>query len=248
MASSPATTSSTTAAPLAPPQPGTVPPGYKFIAEGSASILYEANEEAGDKGEPVFYNKVQVLNRDLSIRMITQFVRTRARERATPKGNRAKRRAAAQAAEADAAAEAAAASGAGSEAPAASSEGGNGTVATACAAPPDASAAAAASGSNVLSLSSAELDAKLRAEAPERGIRILDALAATGLRSIRYFKEIPGVKQVSKKRARGKLCVPCLFSGVWRIYMCNLKRLRNYFCNLAYYFSRNLHLHIFLYY
>jgi len=197
MASSPATTSSTTAAPLAPPQPGTVPPGYKFITEGSASILYEANEEAGDKGEPVFYNKVQVLNRDLSIRMITQFVRTRAREHATPKGNRAKRRAAAQAAEADAAAEATTASGAGAEASAASSEGGDGVVSTAGSPPPDASAAA--SGSNVLSLSSAELDAKLRAEAPERGIRILDALAATGLRSIRYFKEIPGVKQVNKR-------------------------------------------------
>lgn len=27
-----------------------------------------------------------------------------------------------------------------------------------------------------------------------RGIKILDALAATGLRSVRYLKEIPGVK------------------------------------------------------
>jgi len=196
-----------TAAPVAPPRPGTVPPGYKFITEGSASILYEANEEAGDKGEPVFYNKVQVLNRDLSIRMITQFVRTRAREKATPKGNRAKRRAAAQAAEADAVAGAAAVAGTVSgEAPAASSEGSNG-AATAAAAGADSESAAAstsgasaAAGANVLNLSSAELDANLRAEAPERGIRILDALAATGLRSIRYFKEIPGVKQVSETK------------------------------------------------
>jgi tRNA (guanine26-N2/guanine27-N2)-dimethyltransferase len=195
-----------------------VPPGYKFIAEGSASILYEANETAGDKGEPVFYNKVQVLNRDLSIRMITQFVRSRARERAAPKGGRAKRRAAAQAAEAAgfsasgaaaheawvsaaaAAAEARSLAGLAAEGSGAGAgvgeggvsgegNGGDGVGETSSAANPF----------DLLALSTAELDAKLRDEAATKGIRILDALAATGLRSIRYFKEIPGVKQVSAR-------------------------------------------------
>jgi len=36
-----------------------------------------------------------------------------------------------------------------------------------------------------------------RSKSPRQGIRILEALAATGLRSVRYFKEIPGVQSIT---------------------------------------------------
>lgn len=142
--------------------------------------------------------QVQVLNRDLSIRMITLFARQRAREQACPKGNRAKRRAAAKAttntntsqdstsasaaAEVEVSAEPRAVESS-NETGGASSGGGGGS--------------GGGAGIEVANMSAAELDAKLRSEASTSGIRILDALAATGLRSIRYFKEIPGVKQVT---------------------------------------------------
>ena len=205
-----------------------VPPGFKAINEGTASILYEADEKAGDKGEPVFYNKVQVFNRDLSIRVISQFARMRERERTDPKkGGRAKRRAAARAA-----AEAGIAGGKDASARPKSSamcrfvsapsgctkgaacrfshteaeaaEAAAAEAAAAAAAQPadgaaPAATAASAEGGEVAAegeVSHEDWDARLRAGAPEHGLRILDALAATGLRSIRYFKEIPGVKQV----------------------------------------------------
>eukprot|EP00615_Pteridomonas_danica_P000021 CAMPEP_0114354728 /NCGR_PEP_ID=MMETSP0101-20121206/19699_1 /TAXON_ID=38822 ORGANISM="Pteridomonas danica, Strain PT" /NCGR_SAMPLE_ID=MMETSP0101 /ASSEMBLY_ACC=CAM_ASM_000211 /LENGTH=563 /DNA_ID=CAMNT_0001496345 /DNA_START=19 /DNA_END=1710 /DNA_ORIENTATION=- len=142
-----------------------VPAGYRFLKEGTASILlYQGDEALGDKGEPVFYNKVQVLNRDLSIRVISQFVRERALEIANPQGNRAKRRAAALAFKAK------------QQGTTKSSEDKE-TI-------------------PVKDMTNDQLDEKLRKEATSNGITILDALAATGLRSIRYFKEIPGVKQV----------------------------------------------------
>lgn len=34
------------------------PAGFKVLTEGTASILYQADETLGAKGEPVFYNKV----------------------------------------------------------------------------------------------------------------------------------------------------------------------------------------------
>jgi len=40
-----------------------VPPGYQLISEGSANMIYNTDKE-------VFYNKVQVLNRDLSTTML----------------------------------------------------------------------------------------------------------------------------------------------------------------------------------
>jgi hypothetical protein len=128
----------------------TPPPGFRLLSEGTASILYQGDESLGDKGEPVFYNKVQVLNRDLSIRVISQFVRERAREHANPKGNRAKRRAAfADAKEGEEESE--------------------------------------ESVKPISSMTTEELDQKLREEAPTKGITILDALAATGLRSEMIF-------------------------------------------------------------
>ena len=50
------------------------PEGKTVIIEGSASMLY-------DTSEAVFYNKVQVLNRDLSIRVISHFAETIMKER-----------------------------------------------------------------------------------------------------------------------------------------------------------------------
>jgi tRNA (guanine26-N2/guanine27-N2)-dimethyltransferase len=45
-------------------------------------------------------------------------------------------------------------------------------------------------------LSEMDWGARVREKPEEEGITILDALAATGLRSIRYMKEVPGVKEV----------------------------------------------------
>jgi tRNA (guanine26-N2/guanine27-N2)-dimethyltransferase len=82
------------------------------IIEGSARMIY-------DKKEAVFYNKVQVMNRDISIQVIRLFAEKLEIERANKKTNH------------------------------------------------------------------------------ESGITILDALAATGLRSVRYLKEIPNVRHIT---------------------------------------------------
>lgn len=84
------------------------------IKEGSASMLYNKKEE-------VFYNKVQVFNRDTSIQVIKEFSRLR----------------------------------------------------------------------------ELEWKQKNNDSIEFQGISILDALAATGLRSIRYLKEVPGVKSLT---------------------------------------------------
>lgn len=186
------------------------PPGFRTLKEGTASILYEHDESGGKETEPVFYNKVQVLNRDLSIKMITLFARQRLRERVVgnPNGNRAARRQAKVAAKQAASA---AAEGEAGAAAAGDKEAAPETVAAAAAAAEPAAAVAvgdvgassssssegagAAAAGGVAGMSSAELDAKLRAEASTSGIRILDALAATGLRSIRYYKEVKGSRR-----------------------------------------------------
>lgn len=124
-----------------PDQPKACPPGYKVITEGKASMIYPAD------ANEVFYNPVQVVNRDLSVSMIRLFAERRVREK-TEKQMR----------------------------------------------------------KNRLDLNPEEIDKilestdwaeKVRTQDVEQdGIRILDALAATGLRSIRYVKEIPGIKEV----------------------------------------------------
>ena len=66
-----------------PPPP---PEGYSVVTEGKARILQRANE--------AFYNKAQVVNRDLSLAVIRQFQRARATEheteKRTPKNRRMK--------------------------------------------------------------------------------------------------------------------------------------------------------------
>jgi len=122
----------------------------------------------GEGQQEVFYNKVQVFNRDLSIVCIQTFIDTRSDEhadRAQAQKEKEKRRAAVKAQMA--ATEAAAAS--------------SGTAASAA---PAESAAAAATES-----ASADADSF-------PGIQILEALSATGLRSIRYFRELSGVRSI----------------------------------------------------
>ena len=108
----------------------TKPEDLVKIVEGSASMNY-------DKNEAVFYNKVQVFNRDLSIQVIRLFAQIREnerRERYEAKMSKFRQ-----------------------------------------------------------NPSTFEREPF----APIDGITVLDALAATGLRSVRYLKEIPGVRHVT---------------------------------------------------
>jgi tRNA (guanine26-N2/guanine27-N2)-dimethyltransferase len=114
----------------------TSPPGLSDsslikITEGSATMFY-------DKSEQVFYNKVQVFNRDLSILVISLFSEIYGRERLDEYNKKLERY-----------------------------------------------------------TSTANPSSKPAPWKSLEGISILDALAATGLRSIRYLKEIQGVRQVT---------------------------------------------------
>ena len=132
-----------------------------LIEEGSARIEYEGRAvDTRTKGQsatedgPVFYNKVQVFNRDLSVVMIALYAQWRYIERAEARARRSG------------------------------------------ATPEEKAANAARERGALYALSAAELDARLEASRAEDGLTIMDALAATGLRSVRYAKEIPGVKRV----------------------------------------------------
>ena len=104
--------------------------GFMVIKEGLASMYYDKNEE-------VFYNKVQVFNRDTSIQVIKLFGETFDQEKRMKYEKKMER--------------------------------------------------------------FAVDPSKFEHEptAPTYGIHVLDALAATGLRSVRYVKEIPGVTKVT---------------------------------------------------
>jgi len=114
-----------------------VPEGFVLIKEGQASMLFPKENE-------VFYNKVQVLNRDLSIMMLRLFAERRLRDK---EAKRLKR------------------------------EGLTPEQITA-------------------QLADVDWTKKVAETAAEDGLVVLDALAASGLRSIRYFKEVSGVKKV----------------------------------------------------
>lgn len=126
-------------------------------------------EVEGEGLQEVFYNKVQVFNRDLSILMIQTFVDERKDEwaaRLDSQREKEKRRAAAKAAQ-------------------------TAVTAAAPAAPEAASTPAPASSP----APAADSEAAGAAE-PFPGIQILEALSATGLRSIRYFREISDVRSI----------------------------------------------------
>ncbi|OQS05091.1 N(2),N(2)-dimethylguanosine tRNA methyltransferase [Thraustotheca clavata] len=103
-----------------------------IIKEGRAKIIFP-------KGNQVFYNKVQVLNRDLSISVINQFAHERAKEQILKQRKREK----------------------------------NDAIPT-----------------------EEEIHAHVIDNTQTNGLRIFEALSASGLRSIRYFQEIDGVKSI----------------------------------------------------
>jgi tRNA (guanine26-N2/guanine27-N2)-dimethyltransferase len=130
---------------------------FKSITEGSITMNYPADEETA-----VFYNPVQVQNRDLSILMLTLYSERRAVRKAVAE-EKAKLRS--------------------------QNQGKQGSD----------------------RLSGADIQERLDTyrdslnpsqvvqamDAKQGGMSILDALAASGLRSMRYWKEIPGVKHVT---------------------------------------------------
>lgn len=117
--------------------PEEIPEGFMLIKEGQASMLFPSGNE-------VFYNKVQVLNRDLSIMMLRLFAERRLRDK---------------------------------EAKRLKKEGLTPEQVTA-------------------QLADVDWTARVAETAAEEGLVVLDALAASGLRSIRYFKEVPGIKKI----------------------------------------------------
>ncbi|KAL3924840.1 MAG: hypothetical protein SGILL_000795 [Bacillariaceae sp.] len=122
-------------------------PGMTSITEGSATMSFPSDQES-----TVFYNPVQVQNRDLSVLMISLY----AERRAVRKATQAKKKELYP-----------------QKLPKEELE-------------------------TKLKEYEASLDPKeLVKENEEQGLTILDALAASGLRSIRYWNEIPGVKHVT---------------------------------------------------
>lgn len=111
--------------------PNTSPEGgFIELKEGLVSIYYDKNEE-------VFYNKVQVFNRDISIQVIRLFAEIRDEEQKSKYDKKMER----------------------------------------------------------FKVDPSKFEKT--PQTPVYGIHVLDALAATGLRSVRYLKEIPGVNKVT---------------------------------------------------
>lgn len=135
--------------------------GTTSITEGSAVMIFPANQESA-----VFYNPVQVQNRDLSILMISLYAERRAIRRAVQRKKKELNKQ--RQAETD------------KEKKMSKEELQNQLK------------------SYEESLDGRELlkDSK-EDKGNNDGITVLDALAASGLRSIRYWKEIPGVKHVT---------------------------------------------------
>jgi tRNA (guanine26-N2/guanine27-N2)-dimethyltransferase len=131
----------------------------KTVTEGSIKMSYPADQE-----QAVFYNPVQVQNRDLSILMITLAAERRAIRHAVVKRKKELRQ---------------------QQQPEGQTET-SGSV----------KEQLAAYKAELEKNPSAALQEQAKAEG-EEGITILDALAASGLRSFRYWREIPGVKHVT---------------------------------------------------
>ncbi|CAH0475044.1 unnamed protein product [Peronospora belbahrii] len=117
------------------------PLGHKIIREGNGVMIFPEQNQ-------VFYNPVQVLNRDLSIVMISEFVRCRAREKLMKEDRKA-------------------------------------AIAAGCSATFEPK-----------NYTDDEIETHVVDTAETSGIRIFEALSATGLRSIRYYQQISGVKSI----------------------------------------------------
>ena len=116
--------------------------GMVEIKEGLVSMFYAKNEE-------VFYNKVQVFNRDMSIQVIRLFAEIRDAEKKAKYEKKLQRYTEQQQQQQSS------------------------------------------------SSSSKQKGTDRPPLAPTYGLHVLDALAATGLRSVRYLKECPGVRHVT---------------------------------------------------
>ncbi len=136
--------------------------GTTSITEGSTVMIFPSNQESA-----VFYNPVQVQNRDLSILMISLYAERRAIRRAVQRKKKELNRQ--RQAETD----------------------------------KDKKMAKEELQKQLKefedSLDGSQLlkDSKQDNGSVKNGITVLDALAASGLRSIRYWKEIPGIKHVT---------------------------------------------------
>ncbi|CAM9717541.1 unnamed protein product [Chrysoparadoxa australica] len=118
------------------------PPGHSLLVEGSASIPFS-------EGNEVFYNKVQVFNRDMSIHVVKLFAERRLREMREKALRKEKKEAGQEVTDED-----------------------------------------------ISALDKEDWGAQVAITGETEGIRVLDALAATALRSVRYLKEIPGIKEL----------------------------------------------------
>jgi tRNA (guanine26-N2/guanine27-N2)-dimethyltransferase len=136
----------------------------KTITEGSVKMCYPADQE-----QAVFYNPVQVQNRDLSILMITLAAERRAIRHLTVKRKKELRQQQEQQQQPEGPTET------------------SGSV----------KEQLAAYKAKLEQNPSAALQEQAAMEGEAEGITILDALAASGLRSFRYWREIPGVKHVT---------------------------------------------------
>ena len=157
------------------------------MREGQASILQRAND--------VFFNPVQVINRDMSIAVLKYFIQQRQEELASGKLKLRRR--------AKGGVPTAPAGGEGTSAAADAAAGGTG--ATGLGVPEEAAAGvgavsdstAAAAGETGAGEAAAAAAAAAAEEQPgSSGVRILEGLAASGLRAIRYAIEIEGVAEV----------------------------------------------------
>eukprot|EP01029_Cantina_marsupialis_P011852 TRINITY_DN26357_c0_g1_i1.p1 TRINITY_DN26357_c0_g1~~TRINITY_DN26357_c0_g1_i1.p1 ORF type:complete len:560 (+),score=168.05 TRINITY_DN26357_c0_g1_i1:40-1719(+) len=126
-----------------------VPEGFKSISEGTATILFSEENE-------VFYNPVQVFNRDLSINAIKLFSEIRKKENDVKLAKKLINRAETE----------------------------------------EGKVQATENFENLKNDTTIDWSEKTKESASEDGVKILEALSATGLRSIRYYNEIPGVKDI----------------------------------------------------
>jgi len=124
-----------------------LPDGYEQISEGQAKMMYKKSSKGQQE---VFYNPVQVQNRDLSILMLSLYAERR-HKRDLEKKLKKERRKIAPAEETD-----------------------------------------ISSQKKEINVTISELNQNAKSD----GLRILEALAASGLRSIRYSKEVPGVREI----------------------------------------------------
>lgn len=137
-----------------------VPVAYEEIVEGQAKMIYK---RSSTRQQEVFYNPVQVQNRDLSILMLCLYAERRHDRNLKKKSKNLKDNSDTEIKEADK----------------------EGNIPVGEQTP--------LSSSNGTSSSIADM---LNQTAQSDGLRILEALAASGLRSIRYSKEVPGIKEI----------------------------------------------------